>query len=392
MPGRHEKDIYQFLSIYRFLSYGLAVLFFRVGPPSGAAELPDLQLYIILGLLGIYTVLKVFSPLRWREKGPASYIILAGDFLVCIALVTYSGGVTSIFLLYSLTPIMAASLLFEERIAISMALTASVILSVSHTILAQFMERFSWIMKNYNLELLIFYALFAIVSALVPFRINLNIHRRIESEAMLDERRRMAGEIHDGIAQSLSYLDMQTKLLGKAISAKSSEQALNELAVIRKVVENSYDDIRESIDQLGGEVRNVPLIPALAKYTKEFSTATGIISHLDVSKDFFRLSPTAELQLFRIAQELLSNVRRHAQATEVSITLGGNPRNVEMTVSDNGNGFIPDTLSAATVPGYHGLNIIRERAGSLGGNVNISSTPGRGTEVKIILPMAKVRL
>ncbi len=70
MLTRYEREAYQFLATYRFLSYALAVMFTQIGPSLTAPGIPDLQLYIILGTLGAYSALRVFSPLRWRERGP----------------------------------------------------------------------------------------------------------------------------------------------------------------------------------------------------------------------------------------------------------------------------------------------------------------------------------
>ena len=116
MFDKYEKEAYQFLAIYRFLSYALSVMFTQVGSTLIATAMSEAQTYIILGVLGVYTVLRVFSPLRWRERGMITYLILFGDFILCIILVVYTNGLNSPFLLYSLTPIMTAALLFEERI------------------------------------------------------------------------------------------------------------------------------------------------------------------------------------------------------------------------------------------------------------------------------------
>src|SRR3989338_9078803 len=321
MLGRYEKEAYQFLAVYRFLAYALAVLFSQVTPTIGTKTIPDLQLIIILSTLGVYSLLRVFSPLRWRERGIMTYFILAGDFLLSILLVIYTGGLNSIFLLYYLVPIMTAALFFEEVVALSLAATASIVLSVTQVALSQYPNRFAWFLQGYNLTLLIIYTLFSFVCAMVPYRINLNIRRRIEKEAIIEERRRVAREIHDGVAQSLSYLNMKTKLLSDSISAQKTIEALGELADIRKVVKDSYDDIRESIDQLSTEIKNVPIVPALANYTREFGTNNGIRVRFDVLRGFPHLAPTAELQLLRITQELLTNIRKHAQATSVGIKL-----------------------------------------------------------------------
>ncbi|MFC1978097.1 sensor histidine kinase [Chloroflexota bacterium] len=391
MESRYEKEAYQFLAVYRFLSYALAVMFTQVGPSLGGPPMPPLQLYIILGTLGVYSILRVFSPLRWRERGTMTYLILIGDFLLCILLVIYTRGLNSSFLLYSLTPIMTAALLFEEKVALALAATASILLSTTHLALSQMSDRFAWIMQGYNLTLLIVYTLFCFVVASVPYRINLNIRRRIEREAIIEERRRIARELHDGVAQSLGYLNLKTKLASDSVAAQNTVQALTELGDVRQVVQDTYEDIREAIDQLSTEIRSAPIIPALTNYIREFGDNNGIRTQFNVTKSFPQLSPVAELQLLRIAQEVLTNVRRHAQATEVEVKLDSTGEAVEMLVRDNGQGFNPTDLGQFP-PGYHGLNIIKERAEGLGGSVTISAAPGEGTAMTVSLPSEKVRL
>lgn len=391
MDNRYEREAYQFLAVYRFMAYALAVMFAQVVPFLGATSMPPLQLYIVLATLGVYSVLRVFSPLRWRERGTMTYLILIGDFLLCILLVIYTNGLNSPFLLYSLTPIMTAALLFEEKTALALAATATVLLSVTHIVLGQYLERWAWIMQGHNLTLLIVYTLFCFVCASVPYRINLNIRRRIEREAIIEERRRIARELHDGVAQSLGYLNLKAKQVSDSVSSQNIVKALTELGDIRKVVQDTYEDIRESIDQLSSEIKSFSIIPALANFSREFGENNGIKVQFDAPKPFPQLSPVAELQLLRIAQESLTNVRRHALASEVRVKLGKNSQVVEMIVKDNGQGFVLSDLEKSP-PGYHGLNIIKERAEGLGGSVDISAVPGEGTEIKIRLPIEKVRL
>jgi len=193
MFTRYEKEAYQFLAVYRFLSYALAVMFTQIVPVLGALTMSALQLYIVLGTLGVYSLLRVFSPLRWRERSAITYLILVGDFLLCILLVVFTGGLNSSFLLYSLTPIMTAALFFPEKVALSLAATASISLSVVHLAVSQFSDRFAWVMQGHNLTLLIVYTLFCFVSASVPYRINLNIRRRIEREAILRNAEELRG-------------------------------------------------------------------------------------------------------------------------------------------------------------------------------------------------------
>jgi len=114
-----------------------------------------------------------------------TYFILIGDFLLCLTLVIYTNGLNSSFLLYSLNPIMAAALLFEERVALALASVASVTLSLTHVFLTRLDDRWAWIMQGHNLTLLIVFTLFCFVGAMVPYRINLNIRRRIERKRFL---------------------------------------------------------------------------------------------------------------------------------------------------------------------------------------------------------------
>jgi len=389
MPYRYEREAYQFLAVYRFLAYALAVLFSQVAPLM--SRMPPVQLYIILSTLGVYSILRVFSPLRWQARGAMTYLILVGDFILCILLVVYTNGLNSIFLLYSLTPIMTAALLFEERVALALAATASLTLSLTHVFLSQFTEQFTWILQGYNLTLLIVYTLFSFVVATVPYRINLNIRRRIERDAIIEERRRIAREIHDGVAQSLSYLNLKTKSASDLLTSKDTVQALTEINDIRQVVQDTYENIRESIDQLSTEIRSVSILAALGNYVREFSSNNGIPVKFEISRPFARLSPVAELQLLRIAQEALTNVRRHAMASGVELTLRNTVDTVEMIIKDNGKGFNLEELEEYP-PGYHGLTIIKERAEGLGGNLYITTAPGQGTEIKVHLPVEKVRL
>ncbi len=395
MVSRYEREAYQFLAVYRFLAYGLAVMFTQITPtlietPLSVPPLPVWQLVTILSVLGVYTILKTFAPVRWRGRSRTPYVILGGDFILCILLLVVTGGLNSAFLLYSLAPIMTASLFFAERIALALAAVASLALSIIHVSDSAAGDSFAQVMQGQNLTLLIIYTLFCFVGATVPYRINLNIRRRIERDAILQERRRIARELHDGVAQSIGYINMKTQQVRESVSAQSTDRALTELSDIQGVVKETYEDVREAIDELGAEVRNVRIIPALTSYAQEFGTSNGIKVDLALPRDFPEISPEAELQLFRIAQEALTNVRRHAEATDVAISLQETGRVVLMSVKDNGSGF---TIGDPTVPfpGHHGLDIIKERAGDLGGSVAINTAPGQGTEVVVELPVENVR-
>jgi signal transduction histidine kinase len=184
---------------------------------------------------------------------------------------------------------------------------------------------------------------------------------------------------------------MKTKKVSDLVSSQDTVRAIQELGEIREVVQDTYEDIRESIDQLSAETRTVPVIPAMGNYIRDFSQNNGIRVNFNAPRPFTRLSPVAELQLLRISQEALTNVRRHAMASEVEVTLGIADQSVVMSILDNGQGFNLQDLEKAP-PGYHGLNIIKERAEGLGGSVDIVTNPGSGTDIRVYLPIEKVKL
>ncbi len=385
----YELSIHRFLAVYRFLSFGLAVVVVQVIPFTTTQATPR-ETIITLTLLGLYSLLKVFSPLRWRQQGRLTLVVLGGDLAICVFLVLFNSGLDSGYLLYSLTPVLTAALLFGDRIATVTAAITAAAPAAAHLGLNQLSDEYAWVLEGNRLALLIVYVAFSFLIATVSFRTNLNIRRRIERDAVLEERRRLRRELHDGVAQALNYLNLKTKAVSNSVSSQETEQALAGLVDIRQTVQSTYEDIRESIDQLSTEAAGHPLLPALESYLREFGQRYGLEVHFDVPKVLRNLSPAAELQLFRIAQEALSNVRKHAGASRVHLSLEDTPQGCQLSIEDNGQGFSldqhPDSL------GFWGLDIMKERAEGLGGTLEVTSAPGEGTTVVAHLPDEKVRL
>jgi len=388
-PMSYENVIYLFLSLYRFFSYVLAVVLTQAIPLDPLKE-PDVQTYLIVGLVGFYTLLKVFSPLLWQQRYPWTYVVLGFDLVACILPLMFTGGLDSGFLLYALTPVMSAALMFRESVAFITSGLLSLSLLLAHMVGSQWSDEFAWIMNGNYLPLLMIYIIFLFLIAILTYRTNLNIRRHIEADAVLGERRRIRRELHDGVAQSLSYLNMKTKSLRDAVSSQSTDQALAGLEDIRKVVKDTYEDIRIAIDSLS-ETRIFPLVRTLAEYVQEFGEANSIDAKFEPPEGDMKLSHMAELQLLQVAHESLTNVRKHAQASSVWIKMDNSPQGVEMIIKDNGRGFSLAGYREDSA-GHHGLIIMAERVESLGGTCDIVSNPGEGTEVTIRIPAEKVRL
>jgi hypothetical protein len=170
-----------FLSLYRFLAYGLAVVLVQVVPLGEDGTLSG-QDYTLLNGFGVYTLFKILGPLRWKKEGAITFIMLGGDLLLSTMVVLITGGLNSGFLLYALTPILTAALLFTETLAIATAAVTSTSPALAHLILYRWVDKFVWIMEENNLLWLI---VFTFLFASVVYRTNLNIRRSYSSFCQL---------------------------------------------------------------------------------------------------------------------------------------------------------------------------------------------------------------
>ena len=383
MRTKYERDIYLFLSLYRFFAYGLAVVLIQALPDN--SDEVGLRTYTLLATVGAYTLLKVLGPLRWQERGLMTYVVLGGDLLVCQLALLLTGGLTSGFLLYSFLPVISAALLFQERLSLLIGVASAVTVAFAHLVLSHWMDRFTWVMDGNILPWLIFYAMAIFLFTTAVFRTNQNIRQRIQQGAIVEERGRMRREIHDGVAQAPSYLSMKTDTVSRLVADGKTEQALTGMQGMREAVGESYKAIRESLDQLSVEVGAVPLTTALQEHLKQFEERNGIQARLEVPEPVAGLSSLAEFQVLRITQEALVNVRKHSKASNVCVALAAARGGVEVSIKDNGRGFDPSSLPDNGA-GHHGLLVMGERAEGLGGAVSIKAAPGEGTEVRLFMP------
>jgi nitrate/nitrite-specific signal transduction histidine kinase len=215
-------------------------------------------------------------------------------------------------------------------------------------------------------------------------------NRRLATEnarlAILEERDRIARELHDGLAQTLAAIGMQSERVRGALAEGNGAAARVAVEHIERASEAAYSDVREAIVGLRtGSVGDFRA--ALAETAEWFEDTTGIAVTVGFALDDARaLSPLAELQLLRIVQESLTNVRKHAGASRVWIALAPDEEiGIRLAVRDDGMGFDPD---AAPRHGrqHFGLLIMRERAESLGGTLAITAAPGTGTPITVTLP------
>jgi PAS domain S-box-containing protein len=211
--------------------------------------------------------------------------------------------------------------------------------------------------------------------------------RRSEAEAIAAERRRIAHEIHDGVAQNLAGLRFKSALWSHLPDAPppGMRAALEEL---QTVLTDAITDLRRTIFALRPvDLEALGFFSAVAQLVGDFGDQNQLVARLELSGPQDALPMAYELPLFRIIQEGLNNVGQHARASSVLVCLtvdvaGG----VMVSVRDNGQGFNPHQLGPTDPAGYFGLRQMRERILDLGGTLDIHSARGQGTELVITLP------
>jgi signal transduction histidine kinase len=216
------------------------------------------------------------------------------------------------------------------------------------------------------------------------------LHGRVLDGAVLEERMRLARELHDGVAQVLGYINMQTHAIDKLLESGDTPAARAELARLDDVARDVYRDVREEILGLRVSLPRQGLVPALRSYLAEYEPMTATALHLEVEEGVAsrELPPTTEIQLVRIVQEALSNIRKHAGAANASVRLSANGDGLTVEVSDDGRGFDPLRSEPTGWPRF-GLRTMRERAQAIGGRFELSSHPAQGTRVAVHVPLVQ---
>ncbi len=206
--------------------------------------------------------------------------------------------------------------------------------------------------------------------------------------AQEEERKRIARELHDDTGQQLSTLLINLDLLEPSISA---DDPLLKAGIdrVRTIAQRTLDAVRALSHDLRPTILDdFGLIAAIRWFGDEYSKTFGVpvrIEIEDVPED--RLTPEAELALFRVTQEALTNSGKYAQATETGVALEGDDGCVRLTVTDNGRGFDPEALRGPSRQGGLGLYGMRERIELLGGRFTIEAAPGQGTRIKAEIPL-----
>jgi signal transduction histidine kinase len=212
--------------------------------------------------------------------------------------------------------------------------------------------------------------------------------------AVIAERERIAREMHDGLAQVLGYVNTKSQAVAELLAAGRVADAQAQLDELAAAARSVYVDVREAIvglrSPIGAELR---LTDAIEDHAERFAEMAKVAVVVEASPEAraVELPPAVAAELFRIVQEALTNVRKHAAANRVRISLTASQEDLTIVVADDGRGIVPDPPGSVgeddgAWPRY-GLETMRERAASVGASVAWAGRPGRGTEVRIDAPL-----
>jgi two-component system sensor histidine kinase DegS len=208
--------------------------------------------------------------------------------------------------------------------------------------------------------------------------------------AVMHERERLSRELHDGVAQLVADLLLRLDTIKELVKAGRQQEAEAELEQLHGVADEIYEDIGESITGLRTNVTERGLIRALQDYLDQFEERYQIPVSLQTDDVADQLSSLTAMQVFRLIQEALTNVRKHSRAREATVALSSNgPDQLRVVIVDDGHGFTPGSQKNGNARPL-GLTTMQERVEALGGTFDVNSQLGSGTQVTATIPIRRI--
>jgi PAS domain S-box-containing protein len=219
-------------------------------------------------------------------------------------------------------------------------------------------------------------------------RIQAQILEQQRALSRLHEREQLARELHDNLGQVFAFVNAQGQTIHRLLSRGDLSTADEYVSRLLEVAREADVDIRESIMGLRATISEHGLLPTLTQYLAKYEKNYGIQTQFEGSDTFTdgAFEPLVEVQLLRILQEALTNVRKHANARSVRIAFVLEDGWARVTVHDDGRGFDPN-VSSAGMEEHVGLRLMRERAEEVGGSLSLQSASGQGTELVVRVPV-----
>ncbi len=316
----------------------------------------------------------------WVGKA-ATFATLCVDLLVLVYMIAYSGGLKSPVLPTQVVYTIFFALLFPNPLSIlPPLLTLPVVAKIDTEIPGRVLEL-------EDIFLLVWYSAVNFIVVYVIVYLNereerqhneiISLQENLRQMAIVEERNRLSREIHDGLGASLSSLIIQSEYLHNLAREPELKSEIKEL---KEVAEESIDELRRSISMMR---EDFDLVPAFEDYCQTFAQRTGFEVDFNVTGQLPRLDSELQLACFRVLQECLTNVRKHAEAGRVEVELVYLDDRLRLKVKDDGVGFD----YKGDLQGHYGLGNMRERARHFGGGVEIASAKGAGCEIVFEIPV-----
>ncbi|RME63416.1 MAG: PAS domain S-box protein, partial [Caldilineae bacterium] len=212
--------------------------------------------------------------------------------------------------------------------------------------------------------------------------------RKAREAALAEERARIARDLHDGLAQSLYFMGLKLDFVRKQVH-RDPALAEQELSALKQTIQTNIRNVRRTIFALRPiDLEGLGFQAAVEKYAKEFGEQTALGITVRWEGEVSRIPPAWEPQLFRILQEALNNIAKHAQAHTAEIFLAVDEHGrVQAVIRDDGVGFEPTAIPPAAGEGRMGLRQMQERVQALNGRVHVESAPGQGTTLRVEIPL-----
>ena len=217
---------------------------------------------------------------------------------------------------------------------------------------------------------------------------NARLLERERQVAVLEERDHLAREMHDTLAQVLGYLHLKAASTRKRLQSGDMDRAEEELQEMEDLANEAYVDVREAILGLRETVATTGgIVGSLRQYLLKFGRQSGLEARLQVNASVATaLGPESEIQLLRVVQEALTNVRKHAVATSAVVRLDNEDESLRISIEDDGQGFDSTRVDRDEGRSF-GLRSMKERVERAGGTFSVESSPGHGTRIVVLLPL-----
>jgi two-component system nitrate/nitrite sensor histidine kinase NarX len=223
---------------------------------------------------------------------------------------------------------------------------------------------------------------------------NATIERERLRITVMKERQEMVNEVHDAIAQTLSFVRMRLPLLSDAMLSHDDQRSLKYFSDVKQGVGDVHNNLREVMTYFRNRMDPLGLLHALQSVVDGFFDRTGITLEIRNSAQSLNLSDEQEVQVFYIVQEALANIAKHSMARGAVVSISKTPMHLEFLIQDDGLGMDDPSVSSIVTmakgmaPSNHfGMEIMRSRAQRLGGSISVGPNEGGGTRVRLLLPL-----